>query len=340
MRQLDSRLGVCAGRLIFLNRRKLHNDKEITLGIHRHACCFRSCEDPEQPQGEQGGEIRCRICANAGSQQGSNRQKGGKRRRENLAESKRIQSGEIRGRICVDTASQSNAISGAFEPTNNGIGAKPAGASGVEMDPVSRLDGEKTLKAKLRQITGNWLDGFVLDKHTLHSQFAGYNEWGHEKFDTTRTEVGEALFQLKYRQDFNQVKPLAKAVVRHIIPKFEDVGLVVPAPASTTRARQPVAEIAREVADRIGVPFFDNLVVKSVASENCGSLKDLDSKEEKVAALKGRFVLNKAISNSGRWNAIVIDDLYQTGATMEAVCEILSGYCRIGGVYVAALTWR
>ena len=210
----------------------------------------------------------------------------------------------------------------------------------VGVNPASCLDGEKSLKTKLRQIAGNWTDGYVLDKHTSHSQFTGYNEWGHPTFDTTRTEAGEALFQLKYRHDFDQVKPLAKAVVRHIVPMFESIGLVVPAPASTARARQPVPEVAKAVADRIGVPFFDNLVIKSAVLANTGSLKNMDTKDEKVAALKGRFVLNQAITNSGRWNALVIDDLYQTGATMEAVCETLAGYSKIGNVYVAALTWR
>lgn len=196
------------------------------------------------------------------------------------------------------------------------------------------------MKVKLKRITGNWTDGYVLDKHTLRSQFAGYSESGRAMFDTTRTEVGEALFQLKYRQDFDQVKPLAKAVARHIVPMFENIGLVVPAPASTARARQPVPEVAKAVADRIEVPFFDNLVVKSAVLANSGSLKDMDTKEEKVTALKGRFVLNKAIQNPGKWNALVIDDLYQTGATLEAVCKILAGYSKIGNVYVAALTWR
>lgn len=214
------------------------------------------------------------------------------------------------------------------------------GFSAAGVSPVSYPDGEVILKAKLRQIAGNWTDGYVLDKHTLHSQFAGYNAYGYATYDTTRTEAGEALFQLKYRQDFDQVKPLAKAVVRHIVPRFEDIGLVVPAPASTARARQPVPEVAKAVADRIGVPFFDNLVIKSAVLANSSSLKNMDTKEEKIAALEGRFVLNKVITNSGKWNALVVDDLYQTGATMEAVCETLAGYSKIGNVYVAALTWR
>lgn len=196
------------------------------------------------------------------------------------------------------------------------------------------------MKAKLRRISGNWTDGYVLDKHTLRSEFTGNNEFGHPTFNTIRTEAGEALFQLKYRQDFNQIKPLAKAVVRHIVPQLGPIGLVVPTPASTARARQPVPELASEVANRVGVPCFNNLVVKSAVVANSGSLKNMTSKEEKVSALAGRFVLNKAFTNEGTWSALVVDDLYQTGATLEAVCAILAGYEKIGNIYVAALTWR
>lgn len=200
--------------------------------------------------------------------------------------------------------------------------------------------GIKTLKARVKKISGNWSEGYALDKHSLSSEFDGYYENGRPRFITNRTEAGEALFRLKYRQDYKQVKPLAKAITRHIAPSFKNIGLVVPAPASTKRDRQPVSEVAEEVARRLSVPYFDNLVVKSAVAANAGSLKDMDTKAEKVAALNGRFLLNKAIGKTGTWNALVIDDLFHTGATMEAICDILSGYSKIGNIYVAALTWR
>ncbi|WP_299553639.1 ComF family protein [uncultured Tateyamaria sp.] len=180
----------------------------------------------------------------------------------------------------------------------------------------------------------------TLDKHSLGSVVVGQYPNGRPIFDTTRTEIGEALFQLKYRNDYSQVKPLAKAVERQIVPLLGEIGLVIPAPASTVRARQPVSELASEVAHRIGVPCFNNLVVKSALVANAGSLKNLTTKEEKVDALAGRFVLNKTITNEGRWNTLVVDDLYHTGATLEAVCATLAGYDKIGDIYVAALTWR
>ncbi len=35
--------------------------------------------------------------------------------------------------------------------------------------------------------------------HTISSTFLGYNEYGHAQYDTTRSTLGELLYQLKYR---------------------------------------------------------------------------------------------------------------------------------------------
>jgi|TARA_R100001132_G_scaffold25199_1_gene25159 predicted amidophosphoribosyltransferase len=196
------------------------------------------------------------------------------------------------------------------------------------------------VKVRLRRISGAFNDGYALDKHTASSVFVGHNEYGHPQFDTTRTPAGEAVFQLKYRGDFDQAKPLAKAVVRNIVPYFPKIGLVMPAPASTARQRQPVHEVAGFVAERMDVPLFDNLIEKSAVASNTGSLKNMNTRQEKDEALQGRYLLNKPISNEGRWNVLVVDDLYHTGATMDAICSLLAQYDKISGVYVAALTWR
>lgn len=196
------------------------------------------------------------------------------------------------------------------------------------------------MKVRLKQISGAFSNGYALDKHIVSSVFIGDDEWGHPQFDTTRTPAGEVVFQLKYRGDFDQVKPLAKAVVRNIVPHFPKIGLVMPAPASTTRQRQPVHEVARVVAERMSVPLFDNLIKKSAVAANTGSLKNMKTRDEKDEALRGRYLLNKAISNKGCWNVLVVDDLYHTGATMDAVCSLLRQYDKVSGIYVAALTWR
>ncbi|HCZ9101918.1 TPA: ComF family protein [Klebsiella michiganensis] len=193
------------------------------------------------------------------------------------------------------------------------------------------------MDVNLKQIDGNWQLGFAMDKHSIRSIPIGEDEWGHMRFETERTEVGEALFQLKYRNDWSQVTPLAQCLADNAYPHFDNIGFIVPMPASNPRDRQPVTEIAQELARLVDKPCFDDLLRKAPGG---ASLKNLSSKAEKIEAIGDSFSVQDIISNQGCWNVLVIDDLYHTGASMEAACAVLNGYAKVRNIYVAALTWR
>jgi predicted amidophosphoribosyltransferase len=176
-----------------------------------------------------------------------------------------------------------------------------------------------------------------LDKHSVSSVFLGDDEFGHPQFNTTRTEVGEATYRLKYHNDWPQAKPLAQAIADNIYPKFSQVGFIVPMPASAQRSRQPVTEVANELGAIVQNPMFSNLLKKA---KNGKSLKDLSTKNEKIEAIGNSFSVNDEITDDGKWNVLVVDDLFHTGASMEAACKVLRNYPKVGKIYVAALTWR
>lgn len=46
------------------------------------------------------------------------------------------------------------------------------------------------------EVQGAWTRGWTLDRHTTSSTFLGYNEYGHAQYDTTRSGLGELLYQL------------------------------------------------------------------------------------------------------------------------------------------------
>ncbi|OQW79445.1 MAG: amidophosphoribosyltransferase [Proteobacteria bacterium ST_bin14] len=196
------------------------------------------------------------------------------------------------------------------------------------------------MQIQLKQIFGNWDDGYALHKHTLNSVYLGDDANGHPQFNTTRSEPGEALYKLKYRADWSQVAPIAAAIHANLLPRFPELGLIIPMPASNVRARQPVEEIANELSRLANIPVFANIIVKAPAPQGALQLKNLNTKAEKVAALEGRFTINPAITSEGRWNALLLDDLFDTGATMEAVCAALRAYPKIAGVFAAAVTWK
>jgi predicted amidophosphoribosyltransferase len=192
------------------------------------------------------------------------------------------------------------------------------------------------MKVSLKEICGPWDEGWVLDKHTLSSQCIGHNASGYPVFDTRRTEVGEATYQLKYRSDWGQAKTLAQAIADNIYPKLINVGFIVPMPASKARTRQPVTEVAEALGQIVGVPVFTKLLTKG----NGAALKDLSTKEEKIAAIGNSFSITDEIGSQGAWNLLLVDDLFDTGASMEAATNALRRYSKVKKVYVAALTWK
>jgi predicted amidophosphoribosyltransferase len=129
-------------------------------------------------------------------------------------------------------------------------------------------------------------------------------------------------------------------VQKYIVPLIGQIGLIVPMPASTPRNRQPVTEVSLELAKLLNVNVFQNLLVKNATTTANQSLKDIKGKDEKIAALAGRFGIQDEISGDGKWNAVLLDDLFDTGASMEAACSALRSYAKIGQIYAIALTWK
>lgn len=193
------------------------------------------------------------------------------------------------------------------------------------------------MNVTVKQIHGPWDDGYALDKHMLRSEMIGSNEQGHPIFDSTRTEAGEAVFQLKYRSDYSQAAKLAHALNQHILPLLEAPKLIIPMPASNARTHQPVTLVANELGKISGLPVFHQILQKAPSGV---SLKNLSTKDEKMGALKGTMTVHNEISNDGRWNAIVVDDLFHSGASMETATTTLRSYSKIDKVFVVAMTWR
>jgi len=193
------------------------------------------------------------------------------------------------------------------------------------------------MKNDLKEIAGNWNLGYSLDKHVLSSVFTGDNQYGHPTFDTTRSEIGEAIYQLKYRNDWTQVEPLAKVFVDCVFPRFKNIGLLIPMPPSTRRSRQPVLELTTAIGAITKTPVFDNILSKTT---NGIQLKNITGKEAKIEILKDSFTITDGIQGNGPWNALIIDDLYDTGATLEVACSALKGYPKIKSIFVATFTWK
>jgi hypothetical protein len=64
--------------------------------------------------------------------------------------------------------------------------------------------------------------GIVLDKHVLKSEYLGENQYGRPMFDTKRSDIGQSLFLLKYRNDWDQIPMLVDVLSSAITQNFSE----------------------------------------------------------------------------------------------------------------------
>lgn len=167
------------------------------------------------------------------------------------------------------------------------------------------------------QVHGAWRLGWVIDVHTISSEFVGYDPHGVEQFHTVRSPLGEAMYRLKYRGQLSQAKAVSKAMAQFMLEKpnaMARIDVIVPVPPSTKRTTQPVAEIATHLAKGLKRTLAVNAVTKIKDTPSLKSVHDADSRRE---LLEGAFRVDvSAVVGKG---VLLIDDLYRSGATANSV---------------------
>lgn len=184
-----------------------------------------------------------------------------------------------------------------------------------------------------REINGAWKQGYALDVQTVSSVFIGYTEAGRALFDTKRSEVGELLFQLKYKADNSAIEPLAKAAVSLLSRWKPGVDLVVPVPASTKRAVPPVLLVAQAIAKMGNKPCIECVQMTRTPAKQLKNVTDL---EERKKLLEGLYTVDPSVAKGQR--VLLFDDLYRSGATMNAITEVLLGQGKAASVAALTLT--
>lgn len=182
-----------------------------------------------------------------------------------------------------------------------------------------------------QQMKGVWDEGYTLDRHVESSEYIGEDEHGNPQFETTRTELGELLFQLKYRSDVTAVEPIATAAAGFIRTWQRRIDFIVPVPPSRSRAIQPLFQVADALGRLLKLPVDRRTLRKT---RNTLQLKNVDP-DKRLEILVGAHALHGS-ALKGRC-ILLLDDLYQSGATLNAVAQVLKD----GGasaVFVLALT--
>lgn len=185
-----------------------------------------------------------------------------------------------------------------------------------------------------QQVKGPWKAGIVLDWHTVGSKLLGENEFGHPIFDSTRSEIGELLFKFKYRNDENALEGILSALTGYVL-EISTKGvfdLIIPMPPSNP-TRTVTRKLAYGLAERLCTTYSKTSLIKV---KNTSELKSITDPEIRKQMLAGAFKADKS-QLEGK-TVLIVDDLYRSGATLEAATESILTEGNAKVVYVLAIT--
>ncbi len=176
-----------------------------------------------------------------------------------------------------------------------------------------------------------WVEGFVLDYHTISITPTGDPYY---RFDTKRTELGERLFRLKYRQGgASVIADIVDTAAQFVTRWNPPVECVVPAPPSLARSTQPAVEIARELALRLHLPLCEGAVVKV---KETPQMNNIDDWAERQTVL--REALQRGGSDVKGKVILLFDDLIESGSTIRRAGEVLLKDGNAKALYALVLT--
>ena len=190
------------------------------------------------------------------------------------------------------------------------------------------------LKINPTAISGSWDEGFALDVHTIDSQYIGDDEYGHPQFETTRSPIGELLYRFKYKADKSVAEDLWKAAADFVTARKWAPTIVVPVPPSRPgRHFQPVPALAQGTAKLLECEACDDCIAKV---RETPELKDVYDYQERLEHLRGAYSVKT--DKTRDHTILLLDDLYRSGATVEAVTTAFRSNGNIKRIFVLTIT--
>lgn len=136
-------------------------------------------------------------------------------------------------------------------------------------------------------------------------------------------EIAPAIYRLKYqgRQEYasflgQELEVQLGDFIRQCAPDA-----ILPVPLHKNRQRKrgynQAALLARELGTRMGIPVLENYILRTRDTQPMKQLKP----KERQNNLKKAFIIK---TNDVKLNTtMIVDDIYTTGATMDAMAEVL-----------------
>lgn len=183
------------------------------------------------------------------------------------------------------------------------------------------------------EIKGNWKTGLAFDVHTLSSTYLGPDEFGHDRWDSTRSEMGELVYRLKYKKDKSALESIV--IFLDKIKGIDQFDYIIPIPPTEqSRAFQPVAEIARAIGKRHDVEVLTGLLRKKAGGPQ---LKDVDDPDKRRELLKASLFIDDTHNVAG-CDILLVDDLYRSGATLSVATDLMYEEANANKICVLTMT--
>jgi len=161
------------------------------------------------------------------------------------------------------------------------------------------------------ELEGPWSAGFALD---AYSSFAGDN--------CARTQTGEFAYRFKYGGERelaeNLVNLLTQFVRSHPILGETDIIIPVP-PSPANRSYEPVPLLAQSLGQRLDIHTHVGVLAKTRSTRPQKEMRNMAQKRANVA---GAFIVRTQEVVRGQ-RVLVLDDLIDTGVTMQEVTRVL-----------------
>ena len=193
------------------------------------------------------------------------------------------------------------------------------------------------------EISCKLYNGYAMDFHTIKSvpkeigpsiKKEGLTFPGRVlSWTSLRTIIGEKLYRLKYRKDKDQITSIC-TLSNNFLKKLNwNIDVIIPiTPSNIDRYIQPVIELSKGISKLSGFPLDLNYLIKKQTSE----LKGIESPDERQKILENAFsVEDKRFKNK---TVLLFDDLFRSGATLNAATKVLKEQGEVGEVLVLTIT--